>query len=65
MTDKEEQIAALEARIAELEQVISQTEAVVLDPYTSPAKVAAAERYLAGARSTLSTAQRQLAQLSR
>jgi hypothetical protein len=65
MTGKEEQAAALDARISELEQVIAQTEAVILDPHAHPARVAAAERYLQGARSTLSSVQAQRAALDK
>lgn len=62
---KEAQAARLDERIAELEQVIAQTEAVLTDPHAKPERVAAAERYIAGAREALSTVQRQRAQLAR
>jgi hypothetical protein len=57
VSSKDEEIAAADARIAQIEATIAQTEAVLYDPDAKPAKVAAAERYLVGARSALSQAQ--------
>lgn len=44
----------IEAKLADLRATYAQTEAVRVDPYTKPERVAAAERYLAGCAAEIS-----------